>query len=46
MMDPSKQAKNLQPTASMDGIDLTFLPPGITPSDYANMPPEHQFLIE
>lgn len=22
-------------------IDMNFLPPGITPGDYANMPPEH-----
>jgi hypothetical protein len=29
-----------------EGIDLNFLPPGLTPSDYANMPPEHQFLVE
>jgi len=26
--------------------NLNFLPPGITPGDFANMPPEHQFLIE
>jgi len=29
-----------------EGIDLTYLPAGITAVDYANMPPEHQFLVE
>jgi len=41
MLNPTA---NPQPTAQlpqMDGVDLSFLPPGITPSDYANMPPEH-----
>jgi len=48
MLDPSSQVMSLaaaQKTAS-DGIDLSFLPQGITPADFANMPPEHQFLVE
>jgi hypothetical protein len=31
---------NMQPSM------LQFLPAGITPADYANMPPDHQFLLE
>jgi hypothetical protein len=27
-------------------LNFQYLPQGITPADYATMPPEHQYLVE
>ncbi len=26
--------------------NMQYLPPGITPADYANMPPEHKYIVD
>jgi hypothetical protein len=49
VLDPSTDnmpAQMPQNPHLSEGIDLSYLPAGITPGDYANMPPEHQFLLE